>query len=54
MSTVLFEKPIVAQPVIKVPVLRNLKVQYRLHNSLPLNPIPSHMNLVHIFQAYFF
>jgi hypothetical protein len=54
MSRVLFEKLTVAQPVIKFPVIRNLKVQYRVHNSPLLNPIPSHMIPVHILQVYVF
>jgi hypothetical protein len=35
-------------------ILRSLKVHYRAHNSLPVDPLPSQMNPVHVLKPYFF
>jgi hypothetical protein len=49
-SRVLFENPIVAQLVKKLPLPLpiNPNVHYCTHNSTPLDPIISHMNSAHI------
>jgi hypothetical protein len=47
------EEAMCPSPNQKIPrILQNPKVSYRDHNSLPLNPILSYINLIHAIPSY--